>query len=272
MIRIETENDWLLVGHQAHAALAGEFARHWKNKDFLPAEPFAHVLDAVARHDDSWTERDANPVLTAEHEPSAFTVELVGSYDAFEEIDLQDYLNVRAQATEEAATRDAYAAILISMHTVNLLTEQADLSTLTDEQSKIHSKFIDGQLRKQEELKAQLAQQPDMEKFIHYDYLQRGFEFLQACDSFSLFACVGFQKNSFLRHTHPLRNGTMSKIAFLPIGTNTYRLDPYPLDEPLVTFEVAFKKVSKSSTTDLATFQEAYRQAPLESVTITVQQ
>ncbi|TVP74965.1 MAG: DUF3891 family protein, partial [Puniceicoccaceae bacterium] len=99
MIRIETENDWLLLGHKAHAALAGDFARHWKNQDFLPPDPFCHILDAVARHDDSWEPRDAQPQLTPEGHPSAFSKELVGSYDAFEDIDLADYLAVRAAAT-----------------------------------------------------------------------------------------------------------------------------------------------------------------------------
>ena len=54
MIRLKDNADWLLLTHKDHATLAGEFARHWKNQDFAPPEPFAHILDAVSRHDDSW--------------------------------------------------------------------------------------------------------------------------------------------------------------------------------------------------------------------------
>ena len=62
--------------------------------------------------------------------PSAFSVELVGKYSAFEEIDLADYLAVRDRAVRLIAEEDAYAAILISMHTYSLLTDHADRSTI----------------------------------------------------------------------------------------------------------------------------------------------
>jgi len=95
-------------------------------------------------------------------QPSAFTKELVGSYDAFEEIDLPSYLGVRAQTTETAAVRAPYSAVPISMHTVNLLTVQADLSTLTKKESKMHSAFIEGLLARQAELKKQVRAMPDL--------------------------------------------------------------------------------------------------------------
>ena len=62
--------------------------------------------------------------------PSAFSTELVGKYSAFEEIDLADYLAVRDRAVRLIAAEDAYAALLISMHTYNLLNEHADRSTI----------------------------------------------------------------------------------------------------------------------------------------------
>lgn len=81
MIRLEDNDHWLLLGHADHAALAGEFARHWKNARFAPPNPFAHILDAVSRHDDSWKTRDALPELTPGGHPSAFSRELVGTYE-----------------------------------------------------------------------------------------------------------------------------------------------------------------------------------------------
>ena len=62
--------------------------------------------------------------------PSAFSIELVGKYSAFEEIDLEEYLAVRERAVRIIAAEDSYAALLISMHTYNLLTEHADRSTI----------------------------------------------------------------------------------------------------------------------------------------------
>ena len=52
------------------------------------------------------------------------------------------------------------------MHTVNLLTDQADLSTLNEEELSMHSRFIEGQLQRQHQLKESLRTQPDFERFV----------------------------------------------------------------------------------------------------------
>jgi hypothetical protein len=270
MIRIEKDHDWLLLGHADHAALAGEFARHWKNEAFAPPEPFTHILDATSRHDDSWTLPDASPLLTHDLNPSAFSEELVGSYDAFEEIDLRSYLRVRGEATEAAALRDPYSAILISMHTVNLLTVQADLSTLNTEDRAFHQAFVDGQITRQAELKARLSLQPDLEPLITEEQLLKGFKFLQACDSFSLYVGVDYSKPGKLQHAHPRRDGSETEITLHPKGNHHYTLTPYPLDEPTIHFTVPYRRVPKSETATLERFQTAYTAAPIEPVTVTV--
>lgn len=270
MIRIELENDWLLLSHQEHAKLAGEFARHWKNENFAPPKPFAHILDACARHDDSWAPRDALPQLTYEMNPSAFSEELVGTYDAFEEIDLDDYLAVRGQATEEAAKRDLYAAVLISMHTVNLLTEQADLSTLTEAERPVHAAFITGQLQRQAEFKAILRDRPDTAPYASDEDFENGFRFLQACDSFSLYAGVNYSQPGKLRHAQPTLGGRLVEIDCIPLRSHHYKLSPYPLDEPVVRFQIPYRRVSKAATASLESFQKAYSAAAIEYVEVTV--
>jgi len=262
MIRIETKDAWLLITHRNHARLAGEFARHWKNQDFLPPDPFCHILDAVSRHDDSWDFPDTKPLLTPEGNPSAFSSELVGTYDAFEEIDLGNYLKVRGEATEAAAERDPYAAVLISMHTVNLLTEQADLSALTPEDTQRHKDFVEGQRNRQAALIERLSQTKAYEGVLSSEALLRGFRFLQACDSFSLYACVDYQKPGKLRHPQLRRDGTDVEISITPLSDRGFILDPYPLDEPDLCFSVDYRRVPKSATSDLASFQRAYAEAP----------
>jgi hypothetical protein len=270
MIRIETDKHWLLLTHQAHAQLAGEFARHWKNSHFLPPEPFVSVLDAVSRHDDSWQARDAEPELTDEGNPSAFSRELVGSYDAFEEIDLDGYLKVRGQATGQAASRDPYAAVLISMHTVNLLTEQADLSSLDARGQALHRAFIEGQLARQAELKAIIREQPDLAPLATDAHFDRGFRFLQACDSFSLYVGVAYDRPGQLRHPQALRGGGEARIALTPLSPGHYSLDPWPMDETVVTFQLPYRSVAKHATRSLDAFREAYRNAAVEYHSVTI--
>src|SRR5580658_6080017 len=157
MLRLETKTGWWLVTHPDHAVLAGAFAEKWGNERFLPPEPRAHVLRGIARHDDGWAVRDAAPQITRQGKPSAFSVELVGKYSAFEEIDLQDYLAVRDRAVRLIAAEDPYAAILISMHTYNLLTAHADRSTIAPAQLPLLDGFLEAQKAFQQSLRQRIA-------------------------------------------------------------------------------------------------------------------
>ena len=157
MLRLETETGWWLVTHVDHANLAGAFAARWGNELFRSPEPRAHVLKGISRHDDGWRERDAQPQITRQGKPSAFSVELVGKYSAFEEIDLADYLAVRDRAVRLIAEEDPYAAILVSMHTYNLLSERADRSTIAPEQLPLLDEFLAQQKALQQSLREQIA-------------------------------------------------------------------------------------------------------------------
>ncbi|MCU0792158.1 MAG: DUF3891 family protein [Opitutaceae bacterium] len=269
MIRIATETGYTLVSHQEHARLAGRFAAHWGNAVFpAPAAPEAmpHVIAAVARHDDAWAARDAAPFLTREGRPSAFTRELVGTYSAFEEIDLADYLAVRGAATEAVAAEDPFAAILISMHTHNLLTEQADLSTIQPAERPLHAAFVAGQLERQCQLASALP--PALAVHATPEKLRRAFEFLQFCDNLSLLTCVGYDRPRPVRHTHPDVTGARHTITCTPTGDSTYHLAPWPFDQPALDFTVPARHVASAACADLVTFRAAYAAAPVTPLII----
>src|SRR5271170_7370414 len=116
MLRLETDTGYWLVTHVDHANLAGAFAARWGNELFRAPEPRARVLKGISRHDDGWRDRDAQPQITRQGKPSAFSVDLVGKYSVFEEIDLADYLAVRDRALLLIAEEDPYAAVLVSLH------------------------------------------------------------------------------------------------------------------------------------------------------------
>lgn len=267
MIRNLEPRGWLLVEHRDHARLAGDFARHWGNADFVPPEPRDPILTAVYRHDDAWVERDSAPSLTRAGLPAAFTRELVGAYSAFEEIDLADYLRVRGRATEAVAADQPFAAIVVSMHTVNLLTEQADLSKLAPADLALHTDFIAGQRRRQAEL-TDLArlQDPALTDAV----LQRAFEFLQVCDNLSLLACARYPEPRDLRHRHPHRDGTLATLRCTPLGSDTYRVAPYPFDTDSFTLVVPCRRVPGGSFTSQDEFRARYAAAPVEPLPIRI--
>ncbi len=270
MIRIETDTGWTLIEHREHARLAGRFASHWGNAEFAAPEPRADILLAVDRHDDAWVKRDAVPFLTREGKPSAFSQELVGKYGAFEEIDLEDYLAVRGAATEAVAAESPYAAIIVSMHTYDLLTAQADPRGLTEEERALHRKFLDGQLQRQVELIDQLSAGPELTEDLAPAQVLRAFEFLQACDSLSLAVCVRFPKRIVLRHRHPRRDETLAEIFCTPLGGDTFRIAPYPFEKDELILDVPCRSVPGKTFASEAAFRAAYAAAPVARLQVKI--
>jgi hypothetical protein len=270
MIRIETDSGWTLVEHREHARLAGRLAEHWGNAEFAAPEPRADILEAVARHDDAWAARDASPVLTREGRPSAFSRELVGKYSAFEEIDLADYLAVRGRAAESVAADNPYAAVIISMHTVDLLTGRADLSGLGGYEIGLHRAFVERQRLWQGELARSLASRPETSEAAAPARLLRAFEFLQACDSLSLAVCVRFPGPIALRHRHPRRDGSLTGLDCTPLGNDTYRVTPYPFDMDVLELEAPCRSVAGGLFCDEAAFRSAYAAAPAGRLRVTL--
>lgn len=271
MIRIPTDEGWLLIRHQDHARFAGDIARRWGNARFTVPGPLKPVILAVSHHDDAWVGRDAEPEIAPDGAPAAFSQALVGAYSAFENIDLEAYLRVRGLATESIAAEQPLAAALISMHTVNLLTEQADLSGLNADQLALHAEFIHGQQARQLELHKRAVEETLDPHADAWD-LQRGFMFLQACDSCSLITCVDYPEPIPLRHRHQTLDGEWVTIMCHPLGERCYRLDPYPLDAPVVTFSVPAKRIQGKTFPDSDALRQAYAGAESTNLQITIQQ
>jgi hypothetical protein len=271
MLRLETDTGWWLVTHPDHARLAGAFAERWGNERFVSPEPRARVLKGISRHDDGWTARDACPQITRQGKPSAFSVELVGKYSAFEEIDLADYLRVRDQAVRLIAAEDPYAAVLISMHTYNLLSEHADRSTIATDQLPLLDGFLEQQKTLQQSLIAEIAKEPEIptEQTPESAILDH-FRLLQATDNLSLLTCVDFRSPAHLLHPLPTRDGGHCRVEVKSQKSRHFVLDPYPFEAPLITFTFPARFVEGKRFSSSQELQEKFRSAALEALTVTV--
>jgi hypothetical protein len=271
MLRLETETGWWLVTHPDHARLAGAFAERWGNEKFLPPEPRAHVLKGIARHDDGWAARDAAPEITRQGKPSAFSVELVGKYSAFEEIDLADYLAVRERAVRLIAVEDAYAAVLISMHTYSLLTDHADRSTIAPAELPLLDRFLEQQGNFQQTLLNQIAADPRFAaEQKSGEAILDHFRLLQATDNLSLLTCVDFSRPANLLHPLPLRGGGHTRIEVRSLGSRHFALDPYPFSEPSVSFQFPARHVKGKLFSSAADLRREFDAAPVETSSVTV--
>ncbi len=271
MLRLETHDGWWLVTHPDHAHLAGEFAAAWGNDAFAKPEPRAHVLRGVYQHDDGWLARDATPMVTKAGKPAAFSTELVGKYSAFEEIDLAAYLKVRREAVQLIAQEDPYAAILISMHTYNLLSERADRSTIRLDDLPWLDEFLVEQKTLQRALREQLLESGEIEaEHLTLESLQRHFQLLQACDNLSLLSCVDFDGEANLLHPLPLRDGGTSEVKVQPIGDRSFRLTPYPFAEPKLVFKLKARHVAGKSFASHDELRVALDAAQFEELDVTI--
>jgi hypothetical protein len=271
MLRLETETGWWLVTHPDHARLAGAFAERWGNERFLPPEPRTNVLRGIARHDDGWAARDAQPQITRQGKPSAFSVELVGKYSAFEEIDLTDYLAVRDRAVRLIATEDSYAALLISMHTYSLLADHADRSTIAASELPRLDQFLEQQKSFQQSLLRQIAADPRFtEDEVSEAAVLDHFRLLQATDNLSLLTCVDFRKPAHLLHPLPLRDGSCARVEVRPVDSRHFVLDPYPFAGASLSFTFPARHVIGKLFSSSAELQRQFEVAPVETLSVTL--
>jgi hypothetical protein len=271
MLRMETEAGWQLITHPDHARLAGDFAAAWGNATFRKPEPRARVLKGIAQRDDGWAARDAHPAITREGKPSAFSIELVGKYSAFEEIDLEEYLGVRERAVRIIAAEDFYAALLISMHTYNLLTEHADRSTIARENLPLLDRFLENQRQVQSELCAALVADATLTADAKADQtIMEHFRLLQACDNLSLLSCVAYPRRANLLHRLPLNNGNTSEVQVIPVAERRFRLFPWPFAEGELTFHFPARRVDGKTFASRADLAAAFSAAEVERIPVTL--
>jgi hypothetical protein len=271
MLRMESESGWWLITHPDHARLAGAFAAAWGNAQFRKPEPRGRVLHGIAAHDDGWAARDAHPAITREGKPSAFSIELVGKYSAFEEIDLEEYLSVRDRAVRIVAEKDPYAGLLISMHTYNLLTEHADRSTIAPDDLGLLDAFLDRLRAYQAQLRAEIAADNSLAADDKSEQrILEHFRLLQACDNLSLLTCVAFDKPAHLLHPLPLVDGATSEVKVEAIGLRHFRLTPWAFNERELTFAFPARHVSGKRFGLSGELEAAFHSAPEQTLNVTL--
>jgi len=262
LLRLQTSDGWWLITHPDHARLAGDFASCWGNELFAPPDPRDHVLHGIYTHDDGWRGRDMHPSITRQGKPSAFSTELVGRYSAFEEIDLEAYLAVRRSAVNLIAQQDPYAAILISMHTYNLLSERADRSTIQPAKLPLLDEFLVEQRALQHQLQEQLSSRCNFpEAQSGWPALTEHFRLLQATDNLSLLSCVDYAGDATLLHPLLTHSGESLEVKVTHIGERSFRLTPYPLSETNLNFSVPARFVRGHEFTSSDELESAFNSA-----------
>ena len=199
------------------------------------------------------------------------SIELAGKYAAFDEIDMTEYLAARRKAVAQVSATDPYAALLISMHTVNLLTERADRSTIAPAQLPLLDAFLREQAGVQHNLRNEIEDDLGCSSMdISNATIQKNFRLLQACHHWSELGCVGFAQPSSRLHPLATTDGGASAVLVTASAPRRFRLEPYPLDEPDLRFEVPARYVEGQTFASDEELQEKFAAAQAEGLTITV--
>jgi len=112
MIRREIEFDggeklWLLVSQVGHAHISGQLTKHLK-------EHFSHeVVEAIAHHDDGWTEWEAAPKINSQS----------GAPYSFLEMPINDAIVIWDNSINAARQFGPLAGFIVAGHFYNLLSE-----------------------------------------------------------------------------------------------------------------------------------------------------
>jgi len=226
-----------IITMDQHTSLAGKFARTFGNDDFEAVAPLDAVLYIVDHHDAGWTDLDAAAAIDP---TTGLPYHLVDT--PFEKI-----IKTSAASPDFNSRHHAYCGLLSSMHSWGLyngrygLSDKVLLDMMTDDNRAFAGEMLDGELARQERLKAELAADPETSGWVSEDHLFQNYKQLQFFDTMALyFNCrhEGAREETVFENV-PTSSGQDSNIAMRPLGDGAYALAPYPfaVDDPEFSFE-----------------------------------
>lgn len=220
-----------------HTALAGQFARAFGNERFQGVEPRDEVIYLVDHHDHGWVDLDGEAPLDP---ATRLPYNLV-------ETPLDLIAPTSKQSPDFNTKRHPYCGLLSSMHTWGLyngrygLSDKVVILDMGDTAQATLKPFLDGELVRQEQLKEELARDPETAAWIEQKHLFQNYKQLQFFDTLALY----FNRvNAVARGEAEFPNTPVTAdedvtVTLRPAGNGVYELSPYPFGtDPLeISFE-----------------------------------
>src|SRR5262245_45527314 len=116
MISLYDDSTLYCVLQADHSRVSGYLAAHWGNDVFARPTPYASMVLAAGEHDNrGWWGVELKPYLSADGEPLDYldTIGFLGPL----------WLESWGQGVEQLAQQDRYAALVILMHGVGILSQ-----------------------------------------------------------------------------------------------------------------------------------------------------
>lgn len=215
-----------VVKQTDHGALCGQFASAMGNDRFKPPLPRDEVVYAITCHDNGWLEIDEAPLLDPETR-LPFNVLATPPSTLFVTSQRSPNFNER---------HHPYCGLISSMHSWGLYNGRYGLSDkiLVDfieaEYQAEMQTMLEGELIRQERIKAELAADPETASWIQEDRLFSNYKLLQFCDTMALYFNLtpeGARGETSFPNV-PVDVDEDVSVAIRPLGNGTYSLTPYP--------------------------------------------
>jgi hypothetical protein len=268
MIRRQDGKHLLLIRQDDHARVAGELARRVGNALFAPPSPFDSVILGISHHDCGWQPEDSKPQLNVHGHPEhVFEADILTALDAW------------AQSVDQVISRDPYAGMLVSLHTMALANRAAAHEVEhQDEVSRQKTfrirRFVHRQIEIQEQLRGKLQMRTDQPlrgglaepgRSPEEDLLRSNFFLLELLDQVSLNLC--FNEPIFRRiemvYPRPGLDAISARIS--PDGEGGMQLYPWPFNSPTIEVDVPARRVPPGPYRDTQALHAACK-AAAESV------
>ncbi|NKB22571.1 MAG: DUF3891 family protein [Alphaproteobacteria bacterium] len=215
-----------------HNELCEQFARAFGNDRFEKPSPFEETVYVIGHHDRGWDKFDASPVLDP---VSGFPTGVGGAKGP------GGAATTKLSPDFNQARHD-YCGLLASMHTWGLYHARYGFSDfrvrqggstsvpIAKEMADETNEILEGEIARQEILKARLVADPATAGWVEEDTLFRNYKLLQFCDTLALYFNLRHDSDRAVEvFTHvPESTSSDASVTVNPLGNDTYSFAPFP--------------------------------------------
>lgn len=250
----------LAITMDEHTALAGAFARAFGNASFEPVEPREIMLYVISHHDKGWADFDAAPKLDPRTGLPYNLVDTPAEY----------ITRTSAGSPDFNEKHHPYAALISSMHSWGLYngrygtSDKVLINTIAPEQRHLAERMLEGELKRQARLKAELAKDPRTAAWIEEEHLFQNYRQLQFFDTFALYFNrdhEGARATATFPRV-PMNAKQDATITVRPLEPGVYAVSPYPFKEDNAGFSFSGRYVEPLRNAGDGDFAAVLRAAP----------
>jgi hypothetical protein len=246
IVRYESDGSVVMITQNDHAQLSGLFAAHWGSERFEKPRPYGSLVRAAMFHDRGWIRYETGPQINPE----------TGKTPNYREVP-NDAAQLAAfeWASDWLGAIDAYAGLMIARHRTGLW--QGRYGAITHpaaiQRGKLPPEIAAFIARSEAKQKTAAEKLDPSELAINYNLLQ-------VWDIMSLYICSSEALKPDRIEPVPLSYSGAAGVpmTLTPLQADTIALDPYPLDQPSLTTNVIFRRLTQNRFKDSAELQTVY--------------